>query len=82
MTTILNERTSMKLLLKDIILDISWARLSVKYLGKSRSWLHQKLNGVNNYGEANEFSDTEKIELKNALKHLAIKISEAADRIE
>lgn len=82
METIVSGRTTMKQTLKDILLDISWARLSVSYFGKSRSWLHQKLDGVNSNGGIGGFSETEKIELKNALKDLANRISEAADRIK
>lgn len=47
-------RTTMKQTLADILLDISWARLSTRYFGRSRSWLHQKLDGrSSNGGEGN-----------------------------
>ncbi len=81
-TTTTATRTTMKQNLSDILLDISWARLSVNYFGRSRSWLHQKLDGRNSNGGEGGFSETEKIELRNALKDLANRINKAADKIE
>lgn len=73
---------NMKQTLSDILLDISWARLSMKYFGKSRSWLHQKLDGKNSNGGVGGFSEAEKEELRLALKDLSARINAAADRIE
>lgn len=81
-TTTTATRTTMKQNLSDILLDISWARLSVNYFGRSRSWLHQKLDGRNSNGGEGGFSEIEKIELRNALKDLANRINKAADKIE
>lgn len=81
-TTTTATRTTMKQNLSDILLDISWARLSVNYFGRSRSWLHQKLDARNSNGGEGGFSETEKIELRNALKDLANRINKAADKIE
>lgn len=80
-TTTFGTRTTMKQTLSDILLDISWARISMNYFGRSRSWLHQKLDGKNSNGGEGGFSEVEKIELHNALKDLSRRISEAADRI-
>ncbi len=82
METAMIKRETMKQTLSDIILDISWARLSMKYFGKSRSWLHQKLDGKNSNGGEGGFSETEKAELRLALKDLAARIEAAAERIE
>lgn len=71
----------MKETLQDILLDISWARLSTNYFGKSRSWLHQKLDGINSNGGNGGFTDEEKTELKKALKDLASRINIAAEKI-
>ena len=81
-TTTTATRTTMKQNLSDILLDISWARFSVNYFGRSRSWLHQKLDGRNSNGGEGGFSEIEKIELRNALKDLANRINKAADKIE
>lgn len=82
METVMIGRETMKQTLSDILLDISWARLSVKYFGKSRSWLHQKLDGKNSNGGVGGFSEVEKAELRLALKDLSARINAAADRIE
>lgn len=82
METVMIEREAMKQTLSDILLDISWARLSMKYFGKSRSWLHQKLDGKNSNGGVGGFSEAEKEELRLALKDLSARINAAADRIE
>lgn len=71
----------MKQTLSDILLDISWARVSTRYFGKSRSWLHQKLDGVNSNGGEGGFSEIERNQLRNALKDLATRIDAAANRI-
>lgn len=75
-------RTTMKQTLSDILFDMSWARLSENYFGRSHSWLHQKLDGRNNNGGEGGFTEIEERELRNALKDLAGRISAAADRIE
>lgn len=49
----------MKNLMWDIIVDISWANISKKYFGKSRSWLSQKMNGFDGNGSSTEFSEDE-----------------------
>lgn len=82
METVMIKRETMKQTLSDILLDISWARLSVRYFGKSRSWLHQKLDGINSNGGEGGFSESEKAELRPALKDLSARINAAADRIE
>lgn len=81
METAIATRTTMKQTLKDILLDISWAHLSMRYFGRSRSWLHQKLDGRNSNGGEGDFSDAEKARLREALKDLSRRIDEAADRI-
>lgn len=82
METVMIKRETMKQTLSDILLDISWARLSVRYFGKSRSWLHQKLDGINSNGGEGGFSESEKAKLRLALKDLSARINAAADRIE
>ena len=82
METVIIKRETMKQTLSDILLDISWARLSVRYFGKSRSWLHQKLDGINSNGGEGGFSESEKAELRLALQDLSARINAAADRIE
>lgn len=68
--------------LSDILLDISWARLSMRYFSRSRSWLHQKLDGVSSNGGPGGFTDDERAQLRAALKDLADRIRTAADRLQ
>ena len=74
-------KTTMKQTLQDILLDISWAHLSMRYFGRSRSWLHQKLDGRNSNGGDGDFSEQEREQLRAALKDLSRRISEAADLV-
>lgn len=74
-------KMTMKQTLQDILLDISWARLSMRYFGRSRSWLHQKLDGRNSNGGDGDFSEPEREQLRAALKDLSRRISEAADLV-
>ena len=72
----------MKQQLSDILLDISWARLSINYFGKSRSWLHQKLDGKNSNGGAGGFTKDERAQLYGALVDLSNRIRVAAEKIK
>ena len=64
----------------DILLDVSWAKLSERYFGKSRSWLYHKMDGMNN-GEPDDFNEKEKEILRNALLDLSQRISKCAESI-
>lgn len=74
-------KMTMKQTLQDILLDISWAHLSMRYFGRSRSWLHQKLDGRNSNGGDGDFSEQEREQLRAALKDLSRRIDKAADLI-
>lgn len=71
----------MKSVLHDILVDVSWAQISQKYFGKSRSWLSQKMTGVSGNGTATEFSSEEKEILKAALYDLSERIRLCANKI-
>ncbi len=75
-------RTTMKQTLADILLDISWARLSTRYFGRSSSWLHQKLDGRSSNGGEGDFTEAEKARLRDALNDLARRIETAASLIK
>lgn len=53
----------------------------MRYFGRSRSWLHQKLDGRNSNGGDGDFSEQEREQLRAALKDLSRRISEAADLV-
>lgn len=81
METVMKEnRMAMKQKMSPILLDVSWAKISENYFGKSRSWLYHKLDGVNN-GKPDDFNETEKETLRNALLDLASKINKCANSI-
>lgn len=73
-------RITMKQKMSDILLDVSWAKLSEKYFGKSRSWLYHKLDGMNN-GKPDEFTESEKETLRNSLFDLSERIKKCAETI-
>lgn len=76
-----NQNQSVKQKMSDILLDISLAKISMKYFEKSRSWLYHKLDGVDGNGKPTDFSVQEKEQLRNALKDLSKRISTCADNL-
>lgn len=79
--TVKENRITMKQKMSDILLDVSWAKISENYFGKSRSWLYHKLDGVNN-GKSDDFNESEKETLRSALVDLANRIKKCADNID
>lgn len=80
-TTKAGVRTDMKARLGDILMALSWREIARKYFGKSSSWLYHKLDGIDGNGGVGGFSDSEAMELKDALIDLSDRIRAAADRI-
>jgi hypothetical protein len=81
-TTIeVKQNVSVKQKMSDILLDISLAKISMKYFDKSRSWLYHKLDGIDCDGKPTDFSAEEKEQLRNALKDLSNRISTCADKL-
>ena len=72
------KKIEVKTALWDIIVDVSWANVSKKYFGKSRSWLHHKLQGTDSNGG---FTDNEKQQLKESLHDLANRINTCANKL-
>ena len=69
-------RETVKQKMSDILLDVSWAKISEK----SRSWLYHKMDGMNN-GKPDDFDEAEKEILRNALLDLSSRISKCANNI-
>lgn len=67
--------------LKDIILYIKWGNISKDYFGFSRSWIYQRLNGYDGNGNECEFTESQKEILRGALRDIARKLNETADKI-
>ena len=73
-------RETVKQKMLDILLDVSWAKISEKYFGKSRSWLYHKMDGMNN-GKPDDFDEAEKEILRTALLDLSQRIIRCAESI-
>jgi len=76
------KQETIKRQLSDIILDVSWAKISKKYFGRSSSWIYNKINGIDDDGNSNDFTYSEKLQLKNALLDFSERIRKAAEKIE
>lgn len=74
--------TDAKSRLQDILVAISWREIARNYFGKSSSWLYHKLDGIRSDGTpGGGFSETERIQLKEALEDLAARINTAASKL-
>jgi len=80
MEVVAKEQT-MKTKMADILLDVSWSKISTKYFDRSRSWMYHKLDGTDGCGAEDRFSETEKETLRHALRDLADRINACADRV-
>ncbi len=75
------KKENVKQVVWDIVVDISWANLSHRYFGKSRSWLSQKFVGKGGNGTPIDFTDAERETLKEALNDLAKRIHVCASKL-
>ena len=80
--SVISKQETIKQQLSDIILDMSWAKISKKYFGKSSSWIYHKLDGIDDNGNKSDFSYSEKLQLKNALLDFSERIRKTAEKIE
>lgn len=76
-----HQKDTVKGKLYDLLVSISWADLSIRYFGKSNSWLYHKLDGIDGNKKPTSFSDAEIEQLKGALCDLAKRIRTAADTL-
>ena len=67
--------------IKDIALYLKWGNISEDYFGFSRSWIYQRLNGYDGNGNPCEFTEAQKDTLREALRDLAQKLNDAAEKI-
>ncbi len=75
-------KKSTKQQIQDIGLDISWAKISQRYFGKSASWIYNKLSDSDGNGGIGGFTEAEKEQFKGALYDLAERIRRTADNFE
>jgi len=81
-TLVISKQETIKSQLSDILMDISWAKISQKYFGKSSSWIYQKIDEIDENGNIDSFTYSEKLQLKNALLDFSERINTAAEKIE
>lgn len=77
----MEENTTIKQRLADILMVISWREIARQYFGKSSSWLYHKLDGINGNGGKGGFTDEERQKLKDSLLDLSSRIKQAAEEI-
>jgi len=81
-TLVITKKETIKQILSDILLDISWAKISKKYFGKSSLWIYNKLDEIEGNEDENGFTYSEKLQLKNALLDLSERIRKASESID
>lgn len=81
MNTATLKKESVKMQLKDIMLDVTWSKISRRYFDKSASWMYNKLNGIDGNGGEGDFTYAEKLQFRNGLYDFAERIRKAADNI-
>lgn len=67
--------------LEEVALYIKWGNVSRDYLGFSRSWIYQRLNGYDGNGNACEFTDQQKEDLRKAMRDIAARLNDIADKL-
>jgi hypothetical protein len=73
--------TDIKMKLSDILLDVTWSKISRRYFGKSASWIYNKMNGSDGNGGPGDFTYEERIQLRNGLYDFAERIRKIADSL-
>ena len=73
------QKITMMQQLDEIVIDVSWGRLSKDYFGKSSSWIYNKLHGRDGNGGEGGFTEAEKQQLQGALYDIADRIRRAAN---
>ena len=73
--------TPTKSKLQDILLMITWGKISNQYFGKSSSWIYNKMNGRDGNGGEGAFTPEETIQLKEALYDFAERVKRCANEL-
>ena len=68
--------------LQDILISVSWRDFSNHYMGKKGTWLYEKIDGFDRFGEATSpMTDEELINFKNGLLDLSGRIKKVAESL-
>ena len=81
--TLLNEHPStLHQQLDDILLSVSWREFATHYMGKKGTWLYEKIDGSDRFGEAtSSMTDEELTNFKNGLLDLSERIRKVAESL-
>ncbi len=80
-TSISNKQKDIKPILSDVLLDITWSKISKRYFGKSSSWMYNKINGVDGNGGTGGFTDAEREQLKGALIDFSFRLRTVSEQL-
>ena len=68
--------------LQDILLSVSWREFSNHYMGKKGTWLYEKIDGFDRFGETTPpMTDEELTNFKNGLFDLSERIKKVAESL-
>ncbi len=81
MEVIVKQNLSVKETLKDILLDVSWAKIAKRYFGKSPSWMYHKIDGRDGNGLEKGFSEEELEHFKGALYDFSERVRTVANKL-
>jgi len=76
METATLKKTTAREQIKDIMLDVSWAKVAKRYFDQPPSWIYHKIDGMDGNGG---FTEQEKRHFRAALCDLSERIRKAAD---
>ncbi len=81
METIITRQQQLRTLSQElgpILSDITWGNIAREYMGKSPSWIYNKLRGRDGNGGAGGFTPAEVEQLREALASFSRRIGEVA----
>lgn len=81
MKAVITKKQTTKQIIKDISLDISWAKLAKRYFDRSPSWIYHKIDGIDGNGGEGGFSSEEMEQFKEALYDLSERIKNTANQL-
>lgn len=68
--------------LQDILLSVSWRDFSGHYMGKKGTWLYEKIDGFDRFGETTSpMTDEELTNFKSGLLDLSERIKKVAESL-
>lgn len=65
----------------DLAFYLKFGKISKEYFGFSPAWIYQRLNGYDGNGKPCELTEEQRETFREALRDIARKLNEAADKI-